>query len=308
MTLKRAAAAALALSGPVRSFTVTHERCLLAGLLGGSSSRHSCRIQPRRGAATALQRAGWAAPGTVRSKGRGIEQSRPRASRTLATMSAATPEVAMVHAAHVLVPDESLADTAMDRVVAGEAFAGVARELSTCPSKDQGGDLGWFKRGQMVPEFEAACFTNEAGAMVKVKTQFGWHVIAVLEQARAIAPMQVQELSEIVEAIRADPAQAGRYQLLDVREPHELELASIRQPAFINLPLSQSQEWAPKLAMGDESMGLDPTKDTIVLCHAGIRSMQVAEFLTSKAGFQRVFNVEGGINAYAYIDPSVGVY
>jgi hypothetical protein len=45
-----------------------------------------------------------------------------------------------------------------------------------------------------------------------------------------------------------------------------------------------------------------------VLCHAGIRSMQMATFLTSKAGFTRVFNVEGGIHAYAQIDPSVPFY
>jgi PPIC-type PPIASE domain len=57
---------------------------------------------------------------------------------------------------------------------------------------------GWFRRGQMVPEFESACFDNEAGALVKVKTQFGWHVIAVLQQAASPMRMQVTELSEIV--------------------------------------------------------------------------------------------------------------
>lgn len=57
----------------------------------------------------------------------------------------------------------------------------------------------------MVPEFEAACFTNAAGAMVKVKTQFGWHVIAVLEQACSIMHMQAQELSEIVVSVCLEP-------------------------------------------------------------------------------------------------------
>lgn len=50
--------------------------------------------------------------------------------------------------------------------------------MSSCPSKDKGGDLGWFKKGQMVAEFEAACFENDPGTIVKVQTQFGWHVVS----------------------------------------------------------------------------------------------------------------------------------
>lgn len=50
--------------------------------------------------------------------------------------------------------------------------------MSSCPSKEKGGDLGWFKKGQMVAEFEAACFGNDPGTMVKVQTQFGWHLVS----------------------------------------------------------------------------------------------------------------------------------
>ncbi|CAM9828623.1 unnamed protein product, partial [Choristocarpus tenellus] len=82
-------------------------------------------------------------------------------------------------AAHILVPDEAVADSAIDRIKAGENFGEIAQELSSCPSKDKGGDLGWFKRGQMVEEFEHACFENEAGTLVKVRTKFGWHVVSV---------------------------------------------------------------------------------------------------------------------------------
>ena len=56
----------------------------------------------------------------------------------------------------------------MQRIVGGESLSDVARDMSSCPSKEKGGDLGWFRRGQMVPEFETACFEHEAGAMMKV--------------------------------------------------------------------------------------------------------------------------------------------
>ncbi|WP_293765350.1 peptidylprolyl isomerase [uncultured Aquitalea sp.] len=60
-------------------------------------------------------------------------------------------------------------------------FADLAREHSTCPSGQQGGSLGQFGRGQMVPEFEQAVFSTDAGAITPhlVQTQFGYHIIAV---------------------------------------------------------------------------------------------------------------------------------
>jgi rhodanese-related sulfurtransferase len=64
--------------------------------------------------------------------------------------------------------------------------------------------------------------------------------------------------------------------------------------------------------MVDPTLGeaaLDSSKPTIVLCHMGIRSMQMAEWLTTKAGFKTVYNVEGGIRAYyTDVDRSVGNY
>ena len=60
----------------------------------------------------------------------------------------------------------------------GESFACRAHQCSTCPSKEQGGDLGWFKEGQMVPPFENAVRKMSTGSISRpVRTQFGWHVI-----------------------------------------------------------------------------------------------------------------------------------
>lgn len=74
--------------------------------------------------------------------------------------------------------DAEAAEAALTRIKAGEQFGDVAADMSSCPSKDKGGDLGWFKKGQMVAEFEAACFENDPGTIVTVQTQFGWHVVS----------------------------------------------------------------------------------------------------------------------------------
>lgn len=87
------------------------------------------------------------------------------------------PPKQQIRAAHILCADEEAAEAALTRIKAGEQFGDVAADMSSCPSKDKGGDLGWFKKGQMVAEFEAACFENDPGTIVKVQTQFGWHVV-----------------------------------------------------------------------------------------------------------------------------------
>jgi parvulin-like peptidyl-prolyl isomerase len=89
-----------------------------------------------------------------------------------------------IRARHILVAEEALARTALDRIRAGESFEAVAAELSTDTSNNTtGGDLGWFGRGAMVGEFETAAFAVPAGQLSEpVKTQFGWHIIRVDER------------------------------------------------------------------------------------------------------------------------------
>lgn len=103
-----------------------------------------------------------------------------------------------VRASHILVgikEDASAADKAkakekaealLKRVKAGEDFAEVAKKESTCPSAAQGGDLGYFSKGQMVPEFEKAAFDLKPGEVSGiVETKFGYHIIKLVEKKPA---------------------------------------------------------------------------------------------------------------------------
>jgi parvulin-like peptidyl-prolyl isomerase len=87
-----------------------------------------------------------------------------------------------VHCAHILVKTEKEAQTVVDRLNKGEKFSNVAKEVSLCPSRKNGGDLGTFTRGKMVKEFEQAAFVLEKGQTSPiVKTQFGYHIVKRLE-------------------------------------------------------------------------------------------------------------------------------
>lgn len=88
-----------------------------------------------------------------------------------------------VKASHLLVKTEEEAVKLRSEILAGKDFAQVASEVSLCPSGANGGDLGFFGRGQMVPEFETACFSMEIGDISEpIRTQFGWHLIKLTDK------------------------------------------------------------------------------------------------------------------------------
>ena len=89
----------------------------------------------------------------------------------------------VVKASHILVQSEAKANLLKNMLDEGEDFAYLARQYSQCPSKSMGGDLGYFKRGQMVKEFETAAFNLPVGEISNpVQTQFGWHIIKVTDK------------------------------------------------------------------------------------------------------------------------------
>ena len=102
-----------------------------------------------------------------------------------------TPEF---NASHILVETEEEALALIETLNGGADFAELAMEKSTGPSGPQGGDLGWFGKGMMVPEFEAAVLELEVGGVsTPVQTQFGWHVVK-LDDARDTPVPTIDEL------------------------------------------------------------------------------------------------------------------
>jgi peptidyl-prolyl cis-trans isomerase C len=96
-----------------------------------------------------------------------------------------------VHAKHILVETEADAKKIIADLKGGADFAALAKQYSKDPSAaEQGGDLGFFKKDEMVPEFSAAAFALEPGQVTQtpVHSQFGWHVILLVERRRAGPP------------------------------------------------------------------------------------------------------------------------
>lgn len=104
-----------------------------------------------------------------------------------------------VSAKHILVDSEEIALSIKKEIEAGLSFEEAAMEKSNCPSKAQGGSLGSFTKGRMVPEFEEAAFTLEVGIVSEpVKTQFGYHLIKVEEKNEG----KYKELEEVKNDIK----------------------------------------------------------------------------------------------------------
>ncbi len=88
--------------------------------------------------------------------------------------------MAVACARHILVKTKAEAQKLKEQLQKGADFGKLARRNSTCPTKRQGGDLGEFKRGTMVPQFDKIAFKGAILEPHLVKTKFGWHVIKVL--------------------------------------------------------------------------------------------------------------------------------
>ncbi len=103
-----------------------------------------------------------------------------------------------VHARHILVESEDEAKAVAEELKKGADFAELAKKKSKDPGASDGGDLGFFTKDQMVPEFSAVAFTLEPGKISDpVKSQFGWHIIKVEEKRNRKAPEFEQVKSQI---------------------------------------------------------------------------------------------------------------
>jgi len=111
-----------------------------------------------------------------------------------------------IRARHILVKSEDEAKAVIAELNKGADFATLAKQKSTDPAKDTGGDLGYFTRDSMVPEFADAAFKLGKGEYTKtpVHTQFGWHVIKVEDRRTAPPPSFEESKAELTDEIARD--------------------------------------------------------------------------------------------------------
>ena len=125
-----------------------------------------------------------------------------------------------VKAKHILVDTEDKCKAVLEVIEGGVTFEEAAKTNSTCPSGQQGGDLGSFGKGQMVKEFEEAAFAAEIGDVVgPVRTQFGYHLIKVEEKNEA----SVKAFEEVKEGIRRELLQQKQ------NEVYEKKVAELKE-------------------------------------------------------------------------------
>jgi peptidyl-prolyl cis-trans isomerase C len=118
-----------------------------------------------------------------------------------------------VHARHILLENEDDAKAVIAELDDGADFVELAKEKSTGPSGPNGGDLGFFNKGDMVAPFAEAAFAMEPGTYSKepVQTQFGWHVILVEEKKDGVQPT----LEEIRQQMEAEVTQQAVQDLIE---------------------------------------------------------------------------------------------
>lgn len=132
-----------------------------------------------------------------------------------------------VNASHILVDTEEKAMELIKKLDSGADFAELAKAHSSCPSKEQGGSLGDFTQGQMVPEFDKAVFSMEVGEVTKtpVKTQFGYHLIKLnsKQEASVASFEQVKgQLSEMLLNEKRHKAYESKINQLKIMYPVDL--------------------------------------------------------------------------------------
>jgi peptidyl-prolyl cis-trans isomerase C len=132
-----------------------------------------------------------------------------------------------VHARHILVETEDEAKQVVEELKKGADFAELAKKKSKDPGASDGGDLGFFTKDQMVPEFSAVAFSLEPGKISDpVKSQFGWHVIKV-EEKRNRKPPDFQQVKPQIENYLTRKAQGATVEKLRA----EAKVERLDQPA-----------------------------------------------------------------------------
>ena len=142
------------------------------------------------------------------------------------------------NASHILLESEEGALALVTALEGGADFADLAKEKSTGPSGPDGGQLGWFGPGMMVPEFEQAVQSLEVGAVsAPVQTQFGWHLIKLNDSRAMAAPSLSQARPEIEMRLRQSGTEAHIQSLVDGAQVTRIEDGKIDPALLLNQAL-----------------------------------------------------------------------
>ncbi|MDD2318744.1 MAG: peptidylprolyl isomerase [Geobacteraceae bacterium] len=145
-----------------------------------------------------------------------------------------------VQASHILIGVDATASTEdkvkakekaaalLKRAKAGEDFATLAKENSTCPSAQQGGNLGYFSKGQMVPEFDTVAFSLKPGEISEVvETKFGYHIIKVVDKKPAGTIAFSEAKADIIKYLKIQKIQQGINELVEkLRKDAKVEIVT----------------------------------------------------------------------------------
>ena len=130
-----------------------------------------------------------------------------------------------VKASHILVDTEEEAASLKAEVEAGEEFGVLAQEHSMDPgSGARGGDLGFFGRGMMVPEFDTMAFDLNVGDMGIVESSFGWHLILVTDKTESQAASLDDSYNDVVARMKAEQAMDPNAYLMMLFDEAEMEI------------------------------------------------------------------------------------
>lgn len=142
------------------------------------------------------------------------------------------------NASHILVETEDEAKNLKTMLDSGSDFAELAKEKSTGPSGPNGGSLGWFGLGAMVPEFETAVVALEPGQVSDpVQTQFGWHVVKLNEQRKTKAPLLDDVREEIANKLQTELVENRVTELTAAAEIERPEIKDLDVNVIKNLDL-----------------------------------------------------------------------
>jgi parvulin-like peptidyl-prolyl isomerase len=160
-----------------------------------------------------------------------------------------TPTI-QIKASHILVKTEDEAKKVLERIKKGEKFGDIAKAVSIDPgSAKNGGDLGFFSKGQMVPEFEkAAANLNVNDISVPVKTQFGYHIIKVTDKKKG-APIEFDKIRDMISQKLSGEKQKGAFEqyLTELKKNYKVE---INKDALAKVSAMPAKKEAPPAAPG----------------------------------------------------------